>query len=224
MVGADGGIGREVVSQLRTEGFGPVATVDQRGEVDHLIDVSDLRDGSAYRRWTDSLEDDGIPDVIAWTVGIYPRTEPARYDARTIGDVVDTNLTSFLVFAAALARVQRRDSRTRRLVVVGSQAGNTGGTDAVYAASKAGLGAAVKSLAREFASLRLIANVVSPGPTDTSMAAVMGDRRAHYESTIPLGRFNDPREVAQVVVWLLANAPAALHGTAVDVDGGLVRR
>ena len=82
----------------------------------------------------------------------------------------------------------------------------------------------MKSLAREYADRGLLANVVSPGPTDTPMADKMGERRQYYEKVIPVGRFNQAAEVASVVTWLLADAPDTITGTVIDIDGGLVRR
>jgi len=225
VVGAAGGIGGAVVDMLRDDRGATVRTVDRAGEVDVAVDLSDLSHDSAYSRWLASLEGPHvIPPLVVWTAAVYDRRPPEGYDDARLQHVIDVNLTSFLRFAAVLARAQLVDGIARRLVVVGSQAAVAGGTDAVYAASKAGLVAAVKSLAREHRSLGLVANVVSPGPTDTPMAAVMGDRREHYEDTIPLGRFNDAAEVAAAVVWLLCSAPDAILGTVVDVDGGLVRR
>jgi NAD(P)-dependent dehydrogenase (short-subunit alcohol dehydrogenase family) len=225
VLGANGGVGREVVAQLTAAGCAQVVTADRTGDVDHRVDVADSTEGSGYSRWLAGLDRGApVPDLLVWSVGVYPRVPPHAYGAGELRAVLDSNLTGFLMFVGALTRAQRRDQRQRRLVVVGSQAAATGGTDAVYAASKAGLTAAMKSLAREYSSLRLIANCVSPGPTDTPMAAVMGDRRAHYEKTIPLGRFNRAAEVAQVVVWLLTQAPEAVLGAVIDIDGGLVRR
>jgi NAD(P)-dependent dehydrogenase (short-subunit alcohol dehydrogenase family) len=56
------------------------------------------------------------------------------------------------------------------------------------------------------------------------MASGMGERRQYYESVIPVGRFNRATEVADVVTWLLTDAPETITGTVIDVDGGLVRR
>ncbi len=57
------------------------------------------------------------------------------------------------------------------------------------------------------------------------MASVMGDeRKRFYENAIPLGRYSRPDEVASVIAWLLTEAPEAVTGMVLDVDGGLVRR
>jgi NAD(P)-dependent dehydrogenase (short-subunit alcohol dehydrogenase family) len=225
VVGASGGIGREITAQIRARNSIAVRTADLAGDVDHVVDLADLGEGSAFLRWlAASWETDGAPSLIAWCPGVYDREDCADYTIDRMRVVVNVNLMSFLAFAGALGRRQRQDGRARRLAVVGSQAWATGGKDAVYAASKAGLVGAVKSLAREYAPLGLLANVVSPGPTDTPMAGVMGERRQYYEKAIPVGRFNEAAEVASVVTWLLADAPGTVTGTVIDIDGGLVRR
>jgi NAD(P)-dependent dehydrogenase (short-subunit alcohol dehydrogenase family) len=223
--GGEGGIGREIVSRLRAADLGPVLSVDRAATADAVLDLGELEPGAGFSRWLQDFESElETPNLFVWCAAIYARRDPAAYDHAQIRSVVDTNLTSALMFFAALTRVQRRDPAPRRLVVVGSQAGVTGGLDAFYAASKAGLVAAVKSLAREYSGLGLITNGVSPGPTDTQMAKVMGDRRSEYEEMIPVGRFNTADEVAQAVCWLLAEAPETISGSVLDIDGGLVRR
>jgi NAD(P)-dependent dehydrogenase (short-subunit alcohol dehydrogenase family) len=225
VVGASGGIGREVTAQLRAHDSLIMRTADCVGDVDDVINLADLGGEGVFLRWlTASWEADKAPSLIAWCPGVYDREDCADYTIERMHAVVNINLMSFLVFARALSRQQRRDGHPRRLAVVGSQAWATGGKDAVYAASKAGLVAAVKSLAREYADRGLLANVVSPGPTDTPMADKMGERRQYYERVIPVGRFNQAAEVASVVTWLLADAPETITGTVIDIDGGLVRR
>ncbi|MDR1237413.1 MAG: SDR family oxidoreductase [Propionibacteriaceae bacterium] len=84
----------------------------------------------------------------------------------------------------------------------------------------------VKSVAREYSRLGLGILAISPGPiTGTMSSAVMDPGRIrHYEAAIPLGRFAQPREVAQAIVWALCDAPAPMTGVVLDIDGGLVRR
>jgi NAD(P)-dependent dehydrogenase (short-subunit alcohol dehydrogenase family) len=112
-----------------------------------------------------------------------------------------------------------------RIVLVTSQASTAGGTDALYAAAKAGLVALVKSVAREFSRFGVLCNAVSPGPVDTPMATVMGpELRRDYEHRIPIGRFASPSEVGEVIVFLLMMEGGAISGATIDVDGGLIRR
>jgi NAD(P)-dependent dehydrogenase (short-subunit alcohol dehydrogenase family) len=234
VLGARGGIGTAVCTALRASKIDELDAVDIAG-TDDVGDttaeggreyVLDLTDDEARDAWLKSyLADVGSPDCVAWCAGLYPRRDIREYSTAEVRHIVDVNLIAMLTLLPALVRATVETGKPMRIVVVGSQAAVTGGLDVPYAASKAGLVAAVKSIAREYARHGIVANVVSPGPVETAMASVMGEeRRRFYESTIPLGRYSRPDEVATVVGWLLTDAPVAINGSVVDVDGGLVRR
>jgi len=230
VLGGLGGIGTAVCDAVRSSSD-VVDVVDVREPAMPLApQISahrvDLVDDDMRDTWLKQyLADVGLPDGVAWCAGLYPRRDIRDYSTASLRHVVDLNLVAMLALLPALVRSALETARPMRIVVVGSQAGATGGLDVPYAASKAGLVAAVKSIAREYARHGVLANVVSPGPVETPMADVMGDeRKRYYESTIPLGRYSRADEVASVVNWLLTDAPAAINGTVIDVDGGLVRR
>jgi len=89
-----------------------------------------------------------------------------------------------------------------------------------YAASKAALVSLTKSLAFEAARFGIRCNAVSPGFVDTDMtSALSAERRAAL--AIPLGRLATPREIAEVIVFLLSDAAAYVTGQVLHVDGGL---
>jgi 3-oxoacyl-[acyl-carrier protein] reductase len=91
-----------------------------------------------------------------------------------------------------------------------------------YAASKAGLVGAARSLARELGSRNVTANVVAPGFIDTDMtAALSDDRKAQIVGNIPLGRYGSATEVADTVVFLASDAAQYITGALIPVDGGL---
>jgi NAD(P)-dependent dehydrogenase (short-subunit alcohol dehydrogenase family) len=229
VLGARGGIGSAVCDALR--GSSVLDTVDITGTSGDAATTGreftiDLTDDEARDLWLkDYLADVGSPDYVVWCAGWYPRRDIRDYSTSDLRHVVDLNLVAMIALLPALVSAALDHAKPMRLVVVGSQAAVTGGLDVPYAAAKAGLVAAVKSIAREYARQGIIANVVSPGPVETPMAAVMGDeRRSFYENAIPLGRYTQPQEVADVIAWLLTQAPVAINGSVVDVDGGLVRR
>jgi 3-oxoacyl-[acyl-carrier protein] reductase len=91
-----------------------------------------------------------------------------------------------------------------------------------YAASKAGLVGAARSLTREVASRGITINVVAPGFIDTDMTAALDDstKKAILE-TIPAGRYGQPTEVAEVVKFLVSQEGAYISGAVIPVDGGL---
>jgi len=136
--------------------------------------------------------------------------------------VIATNLTgAFLCSKAALRGMIA--GKWGRIVNVVSPAAFLGKEGAgAYAASKGGLVALTKSLAREVARFGITVNAVSPGLVDTELIAGMAEaQRREIESRIPLGRLATPEEVAAAVIHLAAPASSYVTGTVLHVDGGL---
>ncbi|GAA2828453.1 SDR family oxidoreductase [Kribbella solani] len=136
--------------------------------------------------------------------------------------VLETNLTgSFLVCRAAarLMAVQRGGA----IVAVASTSGvNAPAGQANYAASKAGLLAVVRVLAKELGSYGVRVNSVIPGFVDTAMTRSMPqDQLTAFVERVPLGRIGTPADVAPVVRFLLGPESAYVTGASVVIDGGL---
>jgi 3-oxoacyl-[acyl-carrier protein] reductase len=114
-------------------------------------------------------------------------------------------------------------ARGGRIVNVVSPAAFFGKEGAgAYAASKGGLVALTKSLAREVARYQITVNAISPGYVRTQLTAELDARtRGTLEQQIPLGRFADPDEIAAAIVFLASPAASYLTGTTLHVDGGL---
>lgn len=94
-----------------------------------------------------------------------------------------------------------------------------------YAASKAGVSALTRTAAREYISLGIRINAVSPGPTDTGMSVWPGeseaDRDARVSRDIPVGRLAQPGEIAAAIAWLLSPESSFVIGHDLVVDGGI---
>jgi 3-oxoacyl-[acyl-carrier protein] reductase len=114
-------------------------------------------------------------------------------------------------------------ARIGRLIFLSSVVALSGSAgQANYAASKAGLVGLARSLAREFASRNVTANVVAPGPIETDMTAVLGDDRLEaFTAAVPLGRLGTSDEVAAAVTFLASPEAAYITGAVLPVDGGL---
>ncbi len=135
-------------------------------------------------------------------------------------------IAPFLCAREALARMSRKQGGNGgRIINVSSIASRTGsaGDFVDYAASKAALDTFTLGLAREVATEGVQVNGVAPGLIDTEIHTRAGDpaRLARITAAIPMGRPGDATEIADVVVWLLLDAPDYLHGATIPVSGGL---
>ena len=135
--------------------------------------------------------------------------------------VLETNLGGFYNVLHPLVLPMVRAHQGGRIVVISSVSalsGNRGQTN--YAASKAGLIAAAKSLALELAKRKITVNTVVPGLIETEMSA--GPKTAELAKMIPLRRFGTPEEVAATVAFLFSEGAAYITGQAISVNGGMV--
>jgi acetoacetyl-CoA reductase/3-oxoacyl-[acyl-carrier protein] reductase len=111
-----------------------------------------------------------------------------------------------------------------RIVNLASLGGQTGGDrQPHYAAAKAGLISLTRSLARLYSDRGVTCNAVSPGlvRTDMTRAELASEPGRRKLASIPLGRVADPREVAEVVVFLASDAASYVTGQTLGVNGGL---
>jgi 3-oxoacyl-[acyl-carrier protein] reductase len=183
----------------------------------------DVTDGAQVdAAFTAVEEHQGPVEVLVANAGITKDTLLMRMDEDTFTSVVDTNLTGAYRVAKRASSAMVR-ARRGRLIFISSVVGLYGSPgQANYAASKAGLVGFARSLAREFGSRGITANVVAPGFVDTDMTAVLTDeRRAEIVKAVPLGRYATVEELAGVVTFLAGDAASYITGAVVPVDGGL---
>jgi 3-oxoacyl-[acyl-carrier protein] reductase len=109
-----------------------------------------------------------------------------------------------------------------RIVNVASVAGKEGNPNAShYSASKAGLIALTKSLAKEVATKGILVNAVSPAAAKTAIFAQMTQQHIDYMlAKIPMGRFVEPAEIAAAVAWLASEDCSFTTGSVLDLSGG----
>ena len=163
---------------------------------------------------------DSAPDVVVYNAGIardnmFVFMSPEEWDS-----VIHTNLDGFYhtVQPLLFGMIARRSGR---IIVITSASGQSGQAGQVnYAASKAALAAAVKSLAREVGRKGILVNAVSPGVIETDMTAELP--KEQILPMIPLKRFGTPEEVAGVISFLCSPDSTYLHGQVIAVNGGLL--
>jgi 2-hydroxycyclohexanecarboxyl-CoA dehydrogenase len=139
--------------------------------------------------------------------------------------IIAVNLMgTFHCCQAALVGMTARGSGA--IVNLASDAGRVGSSgEAVYSATKGGVIAFTKTLAREVARQGVRVNCVSPGPTDTALLAQIADTnpklRDALERSIPLRRVGEPTDLAPAVVFLAGDGARFITGQTLSVSGGL---
>ena len=162
-------------------------------------------------------------DVVVNNAGITKDTLMLRMSEDQWNDVIQTNLNSVFYLTKACLRAmlkKRAGSFINMSSVVGLQ-GNAG--QANYAASKGGMIAFTKSIAREVGSRGIRANVVAPGFIATEMTDKLPEKELEtWLKSIPLQRAGTPEDVANLCVFLASDMSTYITGQVYNVDGGMV--
>lgn len=184
------------------------------------MDVSDSASIDAGLKHV--AEEYGPITILVANAGITRDGLLMRMSDSDIDDVLMTNLAGTLRLCRGVARGMVRE-KFGRIVLVSSVVGLMGSAGQVnYAASKAGLVGAARSLARELGSRGITVNVVAPGFVETDMTAALDEqRRAEILGAIPAGRYATPQEVADTIEFLVGSRAAYITGAVIPVDGGL---
>ncbi len=224
VTGSSRGIGEAIVAAL--EGDAVVAGHATTGEANRI--GADLaRPGAAAGLWNEALARlDGRIDVLVNNAGVFEAAPIDLADAEWTA-AWERTMRINLTASAELCRLAVRhfqDSRHGgRIVNVASRAAYRGDSPAHwhYAASKAGMVAMTKSIARGYAHDGILAFAVCPGFTRTGMAEDYLSSRggAALLADIPLGRVAAPEEVAKAVRFLALDAPASMTGAVLDING-----
>jgi 3-oxoacyl-[acyl-carrier protein] reductase len=146
------------------------------------------------------------------------RMKDAEFD-----EVLATNLKGMYLCTRAVLRgmVRARWGRIVNISSVVGLIGNAGQTN--YAASKAGMIGFTKSVAREVATRGITANAVAPGYVETELTEELSeDVKDWILGQVPVGRFGEPEEIAEVVAFLAGDGAAYITGQTITVDGGMV--
>jgi 3-oxoacyl-[acyl-carrier protein] reductase len=233
VTGSTRGIGREIASTLAGCGA-RVAVVGRDASrateaakaigADARGYAADVADTAQVASLVESVERDfGSLDILVNNAGLTRDNILLRLKDEDWDAVLGANLRGAFatIRAAARTMMKRRWGRIINISSVVGLIGNKGQSN--YAASKAGLIGLTKSVAKEFASRNILANVIAPGFIETDMTSTMtADARAALSSQIPLERLGTPKDIAGVVAFLSSEHAAYITGQVFVVDGGLV--
>jgi 3-oxoacyl-[acyl-carrier protein] reductase len=248
VTGASRGIGRCVAQQLAAKGATVVVNfTNNKAAADEALALLDTRGGTlrhttiqadvanpdeCKRLLDDVVRMYGRLDVLVNNAGICKDHDimTVSYDEwqRSVRETMDTNYSgaanlSFLAVRQFAAQDAANGMRAGgRIVNVTSRAAYRGELTApAYASSKAALNIFGQSLARRLAEQRILVYSVAPGWVETEMAqaVVNGPQAAEVLAQHPLGRIAKPEEVGQEVAYLSLEAPEAMTGCVIDING-----
>lgn len=235
VTGAAQGIGRSIALRLAEEGA-DVAVVDVNGDgaedvakeiaglgrrsVAYALDVGDSAAVSAAFRQI--VKDLGGIDILVNNAGVARDNLVIRLSPEDWDLVMRVNLKGAFncIRSAARSMISQRRGRIINISSVIGQVGNVG--QANYAASKAGLIALTKTVAKELAGVGVTVNAVAPGFIETPMTEALPEKvREGLASKILLKRLGRPSDVANVVAFLVSDEGDYVTGQTINVDGGM---
>lgn len=180
----------------------------------------DLTDGAAAGARIEQLLADGPIQVLVNNAGIHDDAPMAGMSGQQWRRVIDLSVHGFFHATQPLLLPMAR-TRWGRIVSVSSVAAVTGNRgQSNYAAAKAALHGATRSLAREMASRGVTANVVAPGVIEGAMAAAAFPPE-RIKQLVPAARAGTPAEVAALVAFLCSDAAGYINGQIIGVNGGM---
>jgi 2-dehydro-3-deoxy-L-rhamnonate dehydrogenase (NAD+) len=162
------------------------------------------------------------PDILIASAGITgPNTTVVSYPVDAWRQVIEVNLTGVFLCNRAVAGGMAMRGRGR-IVNIASVAGKEGNPNAAaYSASKAGVIGLTKSLGKELATTGVLVNCVAPAVVKTELFSQMTEQHIQYMlSKIPMNRFGEVDEVAEMVAWLASDLCTFATGATFDLSGG----
>lgn len=235
ITGAGTGIGKAIALELASKGC-DVAICGRRieplaetaAEIEALgrkalyasVDVSSNEAVTSFV--TDVIAKLGKIDILINNAGVTRDNLLMRMSEEEWDSVIDTNLKGAFLFSKAVSRPMMKQ-RTGSIVNISSVVGITGNAGQCnYTASKAGLIALTKSMAKELSSRGIRVNAVAPGFIKSQMTEKLSQELCDaLLGNIPAGRLGEPEDIAKAVAFLCSPDASYITGQTISVNGGL---
>jgi len=235
ITGGSGGIGKAICLKLSQMGYPVIihynknvsaaqalkTEIEEKGDKAELVSfdvtISD-EVTTALENWKADHEDDYIA-VLVNNAGTSKDELMVWMEKDTWASIIDTNLNSFYYVTSKLVKdmIINKFGRIINVVSLSGQKGLPGQTN--YAAAKAGVIGATKSLAQEVGKKKITVNAVAPGYIRTEMTQDLDEKE--LKKIIPVNRFGTPEEVAETVGFLASEGASYITGEVIKINGGL---
>lgn len=235
ITGAGTGIGKAIALELASKGCDIAICgrrieplVETAAEIEALgrkalyasVDVSSNEAVTSFV--TDVIAKLGKIDILINNAGVTRDNLLMRMSEEEWDSVIDTNLKGAFLFSKAVSRPMMKQ-RTGSIVNISSVVGITGNAGQCnYTASKAGLIALTKSMAKELSSRGIRVNAVAPGFIKSQMTEKLSQELCDaLLGNIPAGRLGEPEDIAKAVAFLCSPDASYITGQTISVNGGL---
>jgi 3-oxoacyl-[acyl-carrier protein] reductase len=236
ITGAGRGIGYLIAMKLANDGYNlaicdisedainqAASSLTQETGVQVLAAAVNVADRDQMQEFVkDTAKHFGRLDVLVNNAGITRDNLSMRMKADEWQSVIDVNLSSvFHASQAALKPMMR--ARSGRIISISSVVASMGNAGQLnYCASKGGIDAMTRSMAREVGGRGITVNAVAPGFIATAMTAKLSDEiHAKLTAQIPLGYLGQPEDVANAVAFLASDQAGYISGQVLHVNGGM---
>jgi 3-oxoacyl-[acyl-carrier protein] reductase len=234
VTGGSGDIGGAICRKLAADGFhvyvhanrslqkaeGIVTEIRAAGGSAQAI-AFDLVNAEQTQRALLTILEEGVIQVLVNNAGIHNDAVMPGMNAQQWSSVVDVSLNGFfnVTQPLLLPMIGKRWGRIINISSVAAITGNRGQTN--YAAAKAGLHGATKSLALEVASRGITVNAVAPGIIESTMTENVFDKDT-IKRLVPIGRAGKPEEVAELVAFIASDKAAYISGQIISINGAMI--
>lgn len=234
VTGGSGGIGAAICRKLATEGChvyvhanrglqkaeGIAAEIIAAGGSAQAI-AFDVANAEQTQVALQNVLAQGAIQVLVNNAGIHDDAVMPGMNAQQWSSVIDVSLNGFFNVTQPLLMpmIGKRWGRIINISSVAAITGNRGQTN--YAAAKAGLHGATKSLALEVASRGITVNAIAPGIIESAMTENVFDKDA-IKRLVPVGRAGKPEEVAELVAFIASDKASYISGQIISINGAMI--
>ncbi|PWL58072.1 MAG: 3-oxoacyl-ACP reductase FabG [Bacteroidales bacterium] len=235
VTGASRGLGAAIAIQLAEDGYAVLLnyrsneeaalevlhTIQDKGKTAELLPFDVANEASvdeALERWENEHPDDRI-SVLVNNAGLRDDNLMIFLQSEQWHKVINTTLDGFFYVTRRVLKsmLTKRNGRVINVASLSGLKGLPGQTN--YSAAKAALIGATKALAQEVAPRKVTVNAIAPGFIKSDMTKDLNE--AELKKTVPLGRFGEPQEVADLVSFLASPKAAYITGQTISINGGL---
>ena len=224
ITGATGSIGHEITKTFVEKGYEVFCTGKTPLKVEQL--EKEFKTAKCFQLNLTNTNFNSLPkevDILINCAGIYDYSETQNADEQKISDILTLNLEVPILLSKKYIE-NMKNKKWGRIINIGSISGSVGEANAcTYSASKAGLIGITKSLALELAFDNITVNCINPGWVDSNLTDgnLTDEEKEETKEMIPQRRFIEPKEIADMCLYLASDNAKGLTGQSINLCAGL---